>query len=106
MSLATVTNVKSRRRAIKDARSGEDTVQPPLISSAPVRISKPSLDCPLDAALTHLTGGISPAALGQADIDWLQHLLFSPDKQLELLDKAARKWGALSPVLSARVHRS
>jgi polyhydroxyalkanoate synthase len=93
MSLATVTNVKSRRRAIKDARSGEDTVQPLLISSAPVRISKPSLDRPLHAAVAHLTGGISPAALGQAYIDWLQHLLFSPDKQLELLDKGARKWG-------------
>jgi polyhydroxyalkanoate synthase len=43
--------------------------------------------------VARLTGGISPAALSQAYTDWLQHLLFSPDKQLELVDKAASKWG-------------
>jgi polyhydroxyalkanoate synthase len=51
-----------------------------------------SLDRPLHAAVARLTGGVSPAALGQAYLDWFQHLLFSPDKQMELLEKATNKW--------------
>jgi len=44
-----------------------------------------SFDQPLHAALARFTLGISPAALSQAYTDWLQHLLFSPDKQLQLV---------------------
>jgi len=51
-----------------------------------------SLDRPLHAAIARWTGGISPLALAQAHTDWSQHLLFSPDKQIELVEKAARKW--------------
>jgi len=51
-----------------------------------------SFDRPLHAATARLTAGISPAALMQAYTDWAQHLLFSPDKQRELVEKAARKW--------------
>ena len=51
-----------------------------------------SFDRPLHAAMARLTAGISPAALMQAYTDWAQHLLFSPDKQAELVEKAARKW--------------
>ena len=52
----------------------------------------PSLDRPLHAAVARFTGGVSPAALSQAYIDWLQHFLFSPDKQIELLEKAVGQW--------------
>lgn len=52
----------------------------------------PSLDQPLNAALGRVTGGISPTALSQAYIDWAQHLLMSPDKQIELVLKAQRKF--------------
>jgi polyhydroxyalkanoate synthase len=51
-----------------------------------------SFDRPLHAATARLTAGISPAALMQAYTDWAQHLLFSPDKQGALVEKAARKW--------------
>jgi poly[(R)-3-hydroxyalkanoate] polymerase subunit PhaC len=51
-----------------------------------------SFDHPLHAATARLTAGISPLALMQAYTDWAQHLLFSPDKQRELVEKAARKW--------------
>jgi len=54
--------------------------------------SGPSFDQPLNTALARLTGGISPAAFLQAYIDWAQHLLMSPDKQIELVDKTGRKW--------------
>jgi polyhydroxyalkanoate synthase subunit PhaC len=52
----------------------------------------PSFDRPLHATMARITGGVSPAALSQAFTDWLQHLLLSPDKQVELMGKAARKW--------------
>ena len=55
----------------------------------------PSFDQPLHAALARLTGGLSPIALGLAFADWSQHLAMSPDKQIELAGKAARKWARL-----------
>jgi poly[(R)-3-hydroxyalkanoate] polymerase subunit PhaC len=54
--------------------------------------SQGSLDRPLHAAVARFTLGISPAALSLAYIDWLQHILFSPDKQLALAELAARQW--------------
>lgn len=49
-----------------------------------------SLDRPLHAAAARMTAGISPAALTLAYTDWAQHLLFSPDKQIELVEMAVR----------------
>jgi hypothetical protein len=43
-------------------------------------------------ATRNMTSGLSPLALTQAHADWAQHLLLSPDKQIELVHKAARKW--------------
>jgi len=54
--------------------------------------SKISLDRPLHATIARFTLGISPAALSQAYIDWLQHILFSPDKQFALAGLVARQW--------------
>ncbi len=51
-----------------------------------------SFDRPLHAALAHLTGGLSPAALSQAYTDWAQHMVFSPDKQIVLAERAAHNW--------------
>ncbi len=51
-----------------------------------------SLDRPLHAAVARFTLGISPAALSLAYVDWLQHILFSPDKQFALAELAARQW--------------
>lgn len=51
-----------------------------------------SFDRPLHAATARLTAGLSPSALFQAYADWTQHLLFSPDKQLELAEEAVRDW--------------
>ena len=49
-------------------------------------------DRPLHAAVARLTGGISPSALSQAYADWAQHLLFSPDKNLELMQQSVANW--------------
>ena len=79
-------------RPVDKARS--DTTKDAVASlrASPVKADVQSLDRPLHAAVARLTGGISPAALTQAYTDWLQHLLLSPDKQSELVRKAADKW--------------
>lgn len=62
------------------------------ISDAGSNSSKVSLDRPLHAAVARLTGGVSPTALSQAYSDWLQHFFLSPDKQIELAEKAVAQW--------------
>jgi hypothetical protein len=49
--------------------------------------------------IARMTSGVSPLALTQAHADWAQHLLLSPDEQIELLHKAARKWARFFPPL-------
>jgi polyhydroxyalkanoate synthase subunit PhaC len=48
-------------------------------------------DRSLHAALARFTGGLSPAALGSAYLDWAVHLAGAPGKRMQLLDKAVRK---------------
>ncbi|OEZ93199.1 poly-beta-hydroxybutyrate polymerase [Janthinobacterium sp. HH106] len=52
-----------------------------------------SLDLLLNAWLGKFTGGISPAALGNAYADWLSHLALAPSKQQALLQEAWKKIG-------------
>ncbi len=47
------------------------------------------------------TGGLSPAALALALFDWSIHLAAAPGKQMELIDKAARKTGRLLAYMAA-----
>lgn len=54
------------------------------------------LDRASHATLSKVTGGVSPTALGGAYLDWLVHLSTSPGKQVELTQKAFRKWLRLS----------
>jgi len=51
-----------------------------------------SFDRPLQAAIARLTAGLSPASLGLAYVDWAQHILLSPDKQIALAHKVADSW--------------
>lgn len=48
-------------------------------------------DAFLHADLARITQGISPIAVGLAYLDWIAHLLYSPDKQQQLSQKAIRK---------------
>jgi len=50
-----------------------------------------TVDRAFKANLARLTAGISPAGLARVYFDWLSHLALSPGKQLELMEKAARK---------------
>ncbi len=49
------------------------------------------IDRSFHAAIARYTRGLSPAALGQAYIDWWIHLAFSPGKRVQLVEKAAKK---------------
>jgi polyhydroxyalkanoate synthase subunit PhaC len=48
-------------------------------------------DRSLHAGVAHITGGLSPAALAQAYLDWAIHLTFAPGKRMQLFDKAVQK---------------
>ena len=48
-------------------------------------------DRSLHAAAARFTGGLSPAALGHAYLDWAMHLAYAPGKRMQLMDKAIRK---------------
>ncbi len=48
------------------------------------------------AAMAHFTAGLSPAALAAAYFDWLTHMNSAPGKQLQLGEKAWRKWVRLA----------
>ena len=87
VSLDLLNHIRPAEKALSHSK---DTVKSLRVS--PAKATFRSLDRPLHAATARLTGGISPAALTQAYTDWLQHLLFSPDKQIELVGKAADKW--------------
>jgi len=48
-------------------------------------------DRSLHASIARFTGGLSPAALAQAYLDWAVHLAAAPGKQILLAQKAMRK---------------
>ncbi|MDF1873853.1 alpha/beta fold hydrolase [Vannielia sp.] len=50
-----------------------------------------ALDKGLKAAIAKTTAGLSPIALAAAYSDWVLHLATSPGKQLQLVEKAAKK---------------
>ena len=50
-----------------------------------------ALDRTFKAGLARLTAGITPAGLASTYFEWLAHLMLSPGKQLELLEKLVRK---------------
>lgn len=65
-----------------------------------LQLMSDAIDQPLHAAIAAATGGLSPAAVAQAWLDWAIHLSFSPGKQAELAAKAARKWSRLAAYAS------
>jgi polyhydroxyalkanoate synthase len=51
----------------------------------------PQADLMADTAIARVTGGISPAAVGNAYVDWLTHLAMSPARRSELVNRAAQR---------------
>src|SRR3954470_21484836 len=68
------------------------TVPSPTLQSQPsddaeLHRIRDALDHAAHAGLAHLTGGLSPAAVAAAYMDWAVHLAISPGKQVELAAK-------------------
>ena len=75
------------------------TVQPLVPTSVPGERDSYSstalgevVDRSTHAALARYTFGLSPAALAEAYVDWATHLATSPGKQMQLVQKGARKF--------------
>ena len=58
---------------------------------APEDRERRPIDRALRAAIGRMTGGLSVASLSAAYANWIIHLLASPGKQQQLLEKALRK---------------
>jgi polyhydroxyalkanoate synthase subunit PhaC len=77
------------------------TVPPPRLVPAQLKPHEPpsyaattfgdTLDRSVHAAAARFTGGLSPAAIIEANMDWLTHLATSPGKQLQLVETTFRK---------------
>ncbi len=59
------------------------------------------LDQQIHAALAQVTGGLSPAAVIEAWMDWALHLAASPEKRNHLVEKAGRKAARLQSFLAS-----
>ena len=62
-----------------------------MTDAAPYRADVDTLDRMTHAMIGRATAAVSPTALGLAWADWAAHLLSSPGKQAELVQKAVRK---------------
>jgi len=100
---------KTKARQAGDAKSVAKSVAPPSVvaASIPKAVAAPSqqpdppqvpesdwaqdIDKAFKAKLARLTLGLSPAGIGSKYFEWFAHLLVSPGKQLQLIEKAQRK---------------
>ncbi len=65
-----------------------------------------TIDHFFSAVLGRMTLGVSPAGFMTAYFEWLSHLFASPGKQIELMQKAARKASRFVVQVAARRRRS
>ncbi|WP_217645931.1 alpha/beta fold hydrolase [Poseidonocella pacifica] len=72
------------------ARRGRGEAREHAISHSHTTMEQ-ALDKGLKAALAKATAGLSPIALTAAYADWALHLASAPGKQLQLMEKAAKK---------------
>ncbi len=68
-----------------------EPVPAPFDPPAPGHYTYQAIDQAFKANMARLTNGISPAGLVEIQVQWLGHLLMSPGKQMELVEKAQRK---------------
>ncbi|MGI9403406.1 MAG: PHA/PHB synthase family protein, partial [Hyphomicrobium sp.] len=95
-----------QRRLITGAAAAGGPVAVPGTEGAPDDKEDPSLEMAnvLDRSLNYgrsrMTLGLSPAALAEACFDWFIHLAVAPGKQMQLAQKAFRKWLRFSHYLA------
>ena len=77
--------------ATAQVRPADAAAEDDLVESMLPMFAGEDLDRRVNATLSKLTLGISPASLMEAWADWLIHLETSPGKQQQLFEKAGRK---------------
>ena len=75
------------RRAAAEVRTGQPGDRDPYSVTAIADLT----DRATHAAVARFTGGISPAAVAEAYLDWATHLAYAPGKRAQLAAKAIRK---------------
>jgi polyhydroxyalkanoate synthase len=81
---------KPARRPLRVAPTPADLTEAPMLAG-----HGQTMDRFLHAALGRITLGLSPSSLLAAYMDWAVHLAMQPGKQMELLEKASRKFHRL-----------
>lgn len=76
----------------KSTTQGDALAQRSLLSTEQAE----QLDRTMHVSLAKLTGGMSPAAIPLAYLDWLIHLWMAPGKRGLLLEQGMRNWGQLA----------
>ena len=79
------------RRSLKDMLMDVPIPADAATHPAPEDRERRPIDRALRAAVGRMTGGLSVASLSAAYANWIIHLLASPGKQQQLLEKALRK---------------
>ena len=86
---------KSEAHGSEETKSGLDAEPPEIVHTSPIeapdRYTTKSLDRAANAHLARFTLGVSPYGLSSTFFDWWVHMLGSPGKQVQLMEKAARK---------------
>lgn len=85
------------------------TAEPPELCERtseliPDRYSTETLDRAAQAHLARFTQGITPFGLASAAFTWWAHLAGSPGKQVQLVEKAAKKAGQLATFAATSAH--
>jgi polyhydroxyalkanoate synthase len=84
---------KSTIATAQEAPAGDSALTPAFLrDSYAATAFAEVLDRSLHAAMARFTVGVSPMTLIGAYADWAAHLSFSPGKQMQLAEKAVRKW--------------
>lgn len=87
---------QARREQHADLPSDPVELQGEQHLPMPDRYSTESLDRAVKAHLARFTSGVSPFGLSASFFNWWVHLASSPGKQVQLIEKAARKYGQLA----------
>lgn len=85
-----------RKRPVPQPAGTAEAFPQPVSFKPPEDTSYLGLDRTFKANLARLTHGITPAGLARAYFDWFTHLVLAPGKQLQLLEKAGRKFTRLA----------
>jgi polyhydroxyalkanoate synthase subunit PhaC len=90
-------------RLLPKAADGPGGAPPYLRDSYAATAFAEVVDRSLHAAVARFTAGVSPMTLVGAYADWAAHFSHSPGKQLQLYEKALRKWLRLVGYAASRV---